>query len=119
MLCVTFSFVAQLFGSPTSVGNSPLLTQTNVSKTPTNTPTATPPPPIVSPPAAPVTGSRKSSGGSESSTVHHMAQTPHQANGATLLQGQGLFNPLLKSLLLTSLRKAFENIVGKGANADN
>ncbi|KAL4234109.1 transcription cofactor [Mactra antiquata] len=84
--------IAQLFGSPPSVGGGAQILpqhQAAGARTPTLTPTATPPPPIVSPPAQnPGNLSRKSSLSSESSTIHHMAQTSHQANVATLVQGE-------------------------------
>lgn len=84
---VTSQPPGQQFGNPTSLNNPIQIPQQGLSKTPTHTPTPTPPP-IVSPPSVPVQINRKPSLSSESSgTVHHMAQTPHQANVATFVQG--------------------------------
>ena len=91
-----YSVSAQLFGSPPpqQANQAPpvLQPQTSINRTPTNTPTPTPPPQILSPPVIPVvTAARKTPTVQESSTVHHLAQTPHHANVATYIQGQGMF----------------------------
>lgn len=83
--------IAQLFGSPTSAGaGAQMLPQQPAAgtRTPTHTPTPTPPPSIVSPPPQATGLARKSSLTSESSTIHHMAQTTHQTNVASIVQGE-------------------------------
>ena len=87
----SLKFTAQLFGSPPPQQSNPpvLQQQTSLTRTPSNTPTPTPPPQILSPPVIPVTAARKTTSLQESGTVHHLAQTPHHANVATYMQGQG------------------------------
>ena len=87
----SLKFTAQLFGSPPPQPSNPpvLQQQTSLTRTPSNTPTPTPPPQILSPPVIPVTAARKTTSLQESGTVHHLAQTPHHANVATYMQGQG------------------------------
>ncbi|XP_052794495.1 transcription factor SPT20 homolog isoform X2 [Mya arenaria] len=82
--------IAQLFGSqpgqtPTMLAQQPGLSPqiAQGGRTPSHTPTPTPPPPIMSPPTQ---LGRKSSLTAESSTIHHMAQTAHQTNHASLVQ---------------------------------
>jgi hypothetical protein len=60
-------------------------------RTPTHTPTPTPPPSIVSPPPQNPGLVRKSSLTAESSTIHHMAQTTHQANVSSIVQGEFIY----------------------------
>ncbi|XP_060603826.1 mucin-2-like [Ruditapes philippinarum] len=85
--------IAQLFGSPpsASAGGVQMLPQQQAvsTRTPTHTPTPTPPPSIVSPPPQNTGLVRKSSLTAESSTIHHMAQTTHQANVSSIVQGEG------------------------------
>ena len=93
--------VAQLFGSPPSAsGGSQMLPQQQAAstRTPTHTPTPTPPPSIVSPPPQTPGLGRKSSLTAESSTIHHMAQTTHQANVSTIVQGR-LFHSISSTVL--------------------